>query len=60
MADPVSAAASLVTLISFSAGCAKQLSKLIQTFRHAPEEILALSNEVNDLNVILAQVEATS
>ena len=33
--------------------CACHLSKFIQALRHAPEEILALSNELNDIKALL-------
>src|SRR5580698_9749788 len=58
--DPLSISASVVGLLGFSGSCAKQLRQLIHNVRYAPTEILALSNEVADLNVLLTDVEATS
>jgi hypothetical protein len=58
--DPLSITASLVSLLSFSGSCAKDLRKLIHTVRNAPTEILALTNELADLNVLLADLNNTS
>lgn len=58
MADPVSLAASVITVISACAACAKQLDGLRRGFRHAPVEILALSNEISDMSVVLTEVKA--
>ena len=40
-----------------SRGCANKLRKLIHTTKHAPDEILAIANEINDLNLILTDLE---
>ena len=56
MADPFSVAASAITLIGISSNCAKCLFDLIQHLRYAPAELQALSNEVNDLKVVLHQI----
>jgi hypothetical protein len=58
--DPLSITASIVSLLSFSGSCAKDLRKLIHTVRNAPTEILALTNELADLNVLLADLNNTS
>jgi hypothetical protein len=58
--DPLSITASAASLLSFSGSCAKYLRKLIHTVRNAPTEILALTNELADLNVLLADVNNTS
>jgi hypothetical protein len=57
--DPLSITASVASLLSFSAACGTHLHKIIHNLRHAPDEILALSNEITDLNLILADLEAT-
>lgn len=53
MTDPVAAAASIVTLITVCKSCTSRLSKFIQALRHAPEEIRALSKELNGIKVVL-------
>jgi hypothetical protein len=58
--DPLSITASAVSLLSFSGSCAKDLRKLIHSVRNAPTEILALTNELADLNVLLADLNNTS
>jgi hypothetical protein len=58
--DPLSVIASTVSLLSFSGSCAKGLRKLIHTVRSAPIEILALTNELADLNILLADLNNTS
>ncbi|KAL9117658.1 MAG: hypothetical protein Q9187_005803 [Circinaria calcarea] len=57
MADPLSGIASVVTILDTGAKCAKHLRRLVQDFRHADDELTALSNETNDLNVVLTEVE---
>ena len=57
MADPLSVFASVVTLLEAGTKCAKHLRRLVQDFRHADDELTALSNETNDLNVVLTEVE---
>ena len=58
--DPFSITASVASLLSFSGSCAKDLRKLIHTARSAPTEILALTNELADLNILLADLNNTS
>ena len=58
MADPLSVIAGVVGLLEVGARCGKHLCCLIQDFRHAPDELFALSNEVNDLSVVLMEVES--
>ena len=57
MADPFSVFASVTSVLDISTRCAKRLYKLIQEFRHAPTELLALSNKVTDLRTVLLEVE---
>ncbi|EKG17698.1 hypothetical protein MPH_05147 [Macrophomina phaseolina MS6] len=49
MADPVS----IVSLTIQVVGIAKRLGELIKIIHDAPEELLALSNEVNDLSIVV-------
>jgi hypothetical protein len=53
MADPLSVIASAITILATGAACAKNLLSIIQGIRDAPEELVALSNEVNNLNAII-------
>lgn len=55
--DPFSATASAVALLGAGVACARTLRTLIKDFRDAPLELIALSNEVNDLNAVLAEIE---
>ncbi len=57
MADPLSATASILTLIGPCTASAKTIYALIQSFRHVSDELSQLSNEVNDLNLVLTEVE---
>jgi hypothetical protein len=57
MADPISVTASIFSLIEFSTECAAGLGRLIHDYRHAPDEIIALSNEVYDFNLILDELQ---
>ena len=59
MSDPLSVIASVISLLDIGTRCATQVQRLLQAFRHAPEELLSLSNEVNDLKVVLSEVERT-
>lgn len=54
--DPVSAAASVVTLIILCTNVGRETVELVGALRKAPMELVILSNEVNDLNAILNEV----
>ena len=56
MADPLSITASVITVLGAAEGISKTLAKIKST-RHAPNELLALINEVSDLKIILREVE---
>lgn len=58
--DPLSISTAVVTFIGFSGSCAQLLRRVIRDANHAPDEILALSNEISDLNVLLSDLEVTS
>lgn len=58
MADPLSVASGLVAVIGASTACAKQLSAIVRSYRDAPGEILALTNEVSDMSVVLTEMTA--
>ena len=49
MAEPLSVIASVIAVIATAATCAENLSRIIQDIRHAPDELLALSNEINNV-----------
>ena len=55
MADPLSIAASIIAVVGAAESVTKVLSK-IKNMRHAPDELLALINEVSDLRVILSNI----
>jgi hypothetical protein len=56
MADPLSLAASAVALLGAGSTCATLLFDLVLTLHKAPEELLALSNEVNELKSVLQDI----
>jgi len=58
--DPFSITGGVITFLGFSGACAKRLRKLIHDTKHAPDEILAISNEISDLNIVLSDLEAAS
>ena len=56
MADPLSVIASIIAVI----GAAESIGKAVNRIRdmtNAPDEVLALSNEISDLTVVLKHVE---
>ena len=58
--DPLSIGTAVVTFLAFSNSCAKQLRRVIRDANHAPNEILALSNEISDLNILLSDLGVAS
>ena len=56
MADVLSFAASIIAVLGAAEGVAKTLSR-IRSIRNAPDELLALTNEVSDLQIILSDVQ---
>ena len=58
--DPVSATASVMTLISACTSIGGLKVSLIRTLRKAPKELIMLSNEVNDLSAILHEIQLAS
>ena len=57
MADPLSVAASIIAVVSAADTACKTLAK-VRSFRNAPNEILALNNEVADLKLIFDCLDA--
>ena len=57
MADPLSIIASIIAVVGAAEGVAKTLGK-IKTIRNAPDELLALINEVSDLKIILSDIQS--
>ncbi len=55
MADPLSVAASVITLATAAAQISKAISRL-RHFGEVPGRVYALKNEVSDLEVVLRQV----
>ena len=55
--DGISALASIVQVIQISCQCARLIYRIIQQSKHAPDELLALSNEVTDATLVLREVE---
>jgi hypothetical protein len=56
MADPLSVLASVVTLMGACSTIAKDSDSLIRKFKDAPDELLALSNEINDFQAVLSEI----
>ena len=56
MADALSLAASIIAVLGAAEGVSKALSK-VRSIRNAPDEVLALNNEVANLQVILGDVQ---
>ena len=56
MADPFSVAAGIITVLGAAEGVAKSLAK-IKRLRNAPDELLALINEVSDFQVTLDGIQ---
>ena len=54
--EPVSAIASVVTLMTVCTTVGHSTLDLLRTFRKAPVELVLLSNDLNDLNAILNEV----
>ena len=60
MADPLSVGSGIVTLICACTAIGKCTVSFIGALRDAPLELLMLSNEVNDINVILSEISYSS
>ena len=56
MAEALSLAASIIAVLGAAEGVAKGIVK-IQSIRNAPDEILALNNEISDLKVLLYDIQ---
>ena len=56
MADPLSIIASIIAVIGAAESVGKTLNR-IRDITNAPDEVLALSNEISDLTVVLKHVE---
>ena len=56
MADPLSITASIIAVVGAAEGVTKTLAK-IRNIRNAPEELLALINEVSDLRIVFGDVQ---
>ena len=56
MAEALSLAASIIALLGAAEGVAKAILK-IQSIRNAPDEILALNNEIADLQILIYDVQ---
>ena len=57
MADPLSLVASIIAVVGVAETIGKTLSK-VKLLRSAPDELLALNNEVADLTMTLRHVES--
>ena len=56
MADPLSITASIIAVLGAAEGLTKTLAK-IRNIRNAPEELLALINEISDLRIVIGDVQ---
>ena len=56
-----SVSASLAALFTVTSTCGNRLRSIMDILKYSsvPDEILALSNEINDLRAVLAEVEAS-
>ncbi|KAI1453669.1 ankyrin [Annulohypoxylon moriforme] len=57
MADPLSVIASVAGVVAFAASTARSLISLIQEMADAPEEILHIRRDVQNLSVVLGSVQ---
>ena len=57
MAEVLSLAASIIAVLGVAEGAAKTVSK-VASIRNAPDQILALVNEISDLRVVLYNTES--
>jgi len=55
MADPLSITASIIAVLTTCVACTKGLRNIIEGIRDAPEELMVLSNEVQNLNAIIIE-----
>jgi hypothetical protein len=55
--DPVSATASILNLVSAALALSRGIYSLIHSIANIPDELHSLSNELQDLRVVLASVE---
>jgi len=60
MVEPLGVSASIVTLVGTAFTIAKTLHDFIKRLRHAPQDLLALSNEVSELSLILTSINHAS
>ena len=58
MADPLSIIASILAVIGAAETLGKTLNR-IRDLMNAPDEVLALSNEISDLTIVLKHVETS-
>ena len=56
MADPLSITASIIAVVGAAEGVTKTLAK-IKSIRNAPDELLALMNEVSDLKLVISDIQ---
>jgi hypothetical protein len=57
MADPLSLATGIVSVIALTTAASKALHRLIVSMRQAPQALLSLSNELADLAVVILEVK---
>ena len=57
MADPLSAIASVLTLIGAGSQVAKGFNKILQ-LKNAPGVVLALQNEISDVHCVLNDIQS--
>lgn len=59
MADPLSVVASVAGVVAFAASTARTLISLIQEMADAPEEILHIRRDVQNLSAVLVSIQDT-
>jgi Fungal N-terminal domain of STAND proteins len=60
MADPLSVTASVIAVLGAAVNAAQTIQNLIRTLRQAPDELLALSNEVSDFRLVLHEIDLSA
>lgn len=56
MSDPFSVSVSVLTVLGAGISVSKALKTIIQNYKDAPSEIIALSKEVEDVTLILREI----
>jgi len=58
MAEPFSISAGALGVLDVGTRLSKRLRQITQTWKNAPQEMLSLQNELEDLNLVLDEIQA--